>query len=348
MAGDHVQGERVLGFAFVPPERTASAADDRLLVEGDDDAHRPPDRTVPTAPDRAPLDERLPHQRLPEGTVLPAARVRRCLPTAMAGLLADRDARWSGAFDLVHDSVRGAGHELWISGGATRELVSGRGPEAVRDLDLAGTAPAGRFTELARQGLSRDGRTYECPVTVSPDSLVCTVEAPDRSSPDLMEYRGLGVGGFGFPATGSDIVADGLQRDFTVNSLLYDPRRHLVIDSTGHGLDHVRRKKLRLMAVETPQAPLVHAALVLRALKFLLRWLPEDRVDRAGLDDWTDRLPADLADRVGAQGDEAWTEVSGLHAECVADVPADRQLDAVRLLGPAAEGLLRALLEERG
>lgn len=79
---------------------------------------------------------------------------------------------------------------------------------------------------------------------MSPDTLVCCVLGDDPSAP-LVEYRGLGVGDFGFPATGTDLVADSLQRDFTVNSILYDVERHLVIDASERGLEDWRCRDAR-------------------------------------------------------------------------------------------------------
>ncbi|WP_446038370.1 hypothetical protein [Streptomyces sp. SID1121] len=348
MAGDLVDGVRVTGFACVTYPAPLTAANDRLLVEGDADRDLPPDRPVPPSVPSGRLDARLPHQRLPLATVLSARQISRCLPGAVTRLLTDRAARWSSVLRPVADTLRRAGHDLWLSGGAVRELLAGQGPEAVRDLDLAGTAPAGRFTELARQALDGDGLTYECPLTVSPHTLLCTVLAPDRSAP-LIEYRGLGVGGFRFPATGSDLVTDSHQRDFRVNTLLYDPERHLVLDPTGHGLDDLRGPRRKLVPVDPSAAtePLTQAAVVLRALKFLLRWAPDDRLDTEELTAWAAGLPQDLTDRVTGHGTAAWAELRALHGECVAGAGADRQLEAVRPLGPGAEGLVRALLGER-
>ncbi|WP_432193590.1 hypothetical protein [Streptomyces sp. bgisy027] len=338
-------GERVLGFTYVPPQAglPAAAHHDRLLTEGDGHGARSAQRAVPAARPPGGGDERLPHDRLPEKAVVPAARRSPCLPAAVNDLLADGSAPWTRVLHPIARTIRAVGHELWLSGGAPRELVAGRGREAVRDLDLTGTAPAGRFAELARRTLEEDGETYELRTPVSPDTLVCTVLDTDLSSP-LIEYRGLGLGGFGVPATGTDLVADSRQRDFTVNSILYDFERHLVIDAGENGLRHLSAPKRALVPVERSTDPLVRAALALRAVKFLVRWENDAPVDTCELRSWTDEFPHDLAGRVRERGDQAWAQVQALHNECLGDVPADRQTATASTLGPGVEYLLKTLL----
>ncbi|MFC5219799.1 hypothetical protein [Streptomyces coerulescens] len=261
----------------------------------------------------------------------------------MNDLLVDGSAPWARVLHPIARTIRAAGHELWLSGGATRELIAGRGREAVRDLDLTGTAPAGRFAELARQTLEEDGETYELRTPVSPDSLVCTVLDTDLSTP-LIEYRGLGLGGFGVPATGTDLVADSRQRDFTVNSILYDFERHLVIDAGERGLLHLSAPARALVPGDRSTDPLIRTALALRAVKFLVRWEADGPVDTRELRAWTAEFPHDLADQVRERGDHTWAQVQALHNECLGDVPADRQTTAASTLGPAVEHLLKTLL----
>ncbi|MGI5429477.1 hypothetical protein [Streptomyces sp. CA-179760] len=352
MAGDVLRGERVVGFAYTqPPDgRPPAARDDRLLTEADHQPDVPPQRPVPTVRPAGPADERLPHDRLPARAVVPAARRSRCLPAAVDDLLADGSAPWARVLDPIARTVREAGHELWLSGGAPRELLAGNGREAVRDLDLTGTAPAGRFAELARRTLEEDGETYELKAKVSPDTLVCTVHRDERPTP-LIEYRGLGLGGFRFPATGTDLVADSLQRDFTVNSILYDFERHLVLDPSERGLPHLplpgpqpSAPKRALAPVNPSGDPLVRAALALRAVKFLVRWQADGPVDTSELRAWTDEFPEDLADHVRERGDQAWDQLLALHHECLGGVPAQRQTAVASTLGAGVERLLRTLL----
>lgn len=349
MAGDVVGGDRVVGFAYVPPQTGTAAGSphDRLLTEGDGALVSPPARPVPALRPPGPGDERLPHDRLPERSVVPAARRSRCLPAAVRDLLEDGSGPWSRVLPPLARRVREARHELWLSGGAPRELLSGRGRDAVRDLDLTGTAPAGHFAQLARRTLEEDGETYELRTPVSPDTLVCTVLDDDQSTP-LMEYRGLGMGGFAFPATGTDLVADSRQRDFTVNSVLYDFERHLILDPSERGLPHLKKDERVLAPVDPSSDPRIQAALALRAVKFLVRWEADGPVDTRELCAWTGEFPDDLADRVRERGDQAWAQLLALHHECLGGVEADRQTAVASALGRSVERLLRTLLGSSG
>ncbi|QBJ93229.1 hypothetical protein D0Z67_25050 [Streptomyces seoulensis] len=348
MTGDVVDGESVLGFGYEPPPQGTppGARYDRLLAESDLGSASPPLRPVPAARPPAPGDDRLPHHRLPKTAVVPAARRSRCLPAAVRDLLADGSAPWATVVEPVARRVRAAGHELWLTGGASRELLSEHGREAVRDLDLTGTAPAGRYAELAREALEEDGESYELRTRVSPDSLVCTVYDVGLSTA-LLEYRGLGQEGFGFPATGTDLAADSRQRDFTVNSILYDFERHLVIDPSGRGLSDLAVPGRALTPANRSSDPLIRSELVLRAVKFLVRWEAEGPVDTRELCAWTAEFPDDLAGAVRERGDTAWQRLCALHHECLGTVQAERQSAAARSLGPSVERLFEALLGSR-
>ncbi|WP_329249159.1 hypothetical protein OG223_17670 [Streptomyces sp. NBC_01478] len=347
MVGDMVDGERVSGFGYAPPPAPMlpSSHNDRLLTESDRGEAVPPRRLVPASRAPGPYDERLPHQRLPQHCVVPAACGFPSLPAAVNDLLTTVSSPWARVVDPIATTVRTAGHEVWLSGGAPRELLSGRGPEAVRDLDLTGTAPAGRFAELTRQALDEDGETYELRIPVSPDTLVCSVLGSDQSAP-LVEYRGLGLGGFEFPATGTDLVADSRQRDFTVNSLLYDFKRHLVIDASERGLKDLAEPGRALVPVDTSPDPLVQASTALRAVKFLVRWETDGPANIRELRAWSLGFPDDLADRVRARGPHIWGQLRTLHDECVDGLPEDRQTAAGSMLGQGVEKLLKALRQE--
>lgn len=348
MGGDLVAGERVLGFTYVPPpeETPESARDDRLLTEGEGPGSLSVRHAVPAVRPSGPGDDRLPHDRLAATAVVPAARRSPCLPTAVNDLLTD-GSRPARVLRRIARTLRASGHELWLSGGAPRELLAGRGREAIRDLDLTGTAPAGRFAEAARQAVEEDGETYELRPRVSPDTLVCTVFEPDRPS-SLIDYRGLGLGDMPFPATGTDLTADSRQRDFTVNSLLYDFERHLVIDASGKGLRHLSGPARALVPCEPFTDPVIRAELALRAVKFLVRWADDIEVDTDELSAWTREFPHDLTDLVRRRGERTWARLQALHHDCLSDAPEDQQKAVAKTLGPAVQQLIEALLRTTG
>jgi len=139
----------------------------------------------------------------------------------------------------------------------------------VHDVDLTGTVPPGRFTELSRQVLRASGQN-ECRTTVTAHSLVCAI-VPPRSRERAFEYRGLSRTGFRYPVVGSSIAEDAHQRDFSINALLYDMVERRVLDGSGLGLGDLRSGPL-IRPLRRSHDPLTVAELVIRALKFLRRW----------------------------------------------------------------------------
>jgi poly(A) polymerase len=181
---------------------------------------------------------------------------------------------------------------MWLTGGSARDVVSGVPPREVRDLDLTGTVAPGRFMDIAYQTL-RGMQLSEARRTVTPDSLVCAATAP-RSKSRLFEYRGLRRDGFRFPVVGSSLVEDARLRDFSFNALLYDVMNHVVIDPLGDALQDALGSKYRFRplnhAVTAPDA----AKLILRLMKFALRWEDSRDLDLEPMHLWIRDLPPDL------------------------------------------------------
>jgi hypothetical protein len=210
VVGDRVEGRQILGFSWIqPPEPDrylSNHMDDRLLVDGDEQLDAPPTRGVPQTSETAE----------PSGTVPPepAIEVRHVdtidspLPWKFDALLDLPGAPWRPIIRPLLGAVNGIGHQLWLAGGAVRDVLIGRNLHEVTDLDLSGTLPPGRFSDLTRQVL-RATPMAECVTTVSPDSLVCSVKARSSDKP-LIEYRGLSRGGFRFAAVGSSLAEDAL------------------------------------------------------------------------------------------------------------------------------------------
>lgn len=360
MTGDVLDGRRVIGFGCAALG-VPTSADDRLLVEGDEHSG-PPSRS--TDPARHPALERV---GLPPYTQLKRDRIHRADDLA-PGL--------TGAFDELIHGVRGprflpplidrfaeSGHGFWLAGGAPRDLLSGFRPDEVGDLDATGTAPAGAFCDFIEDVLEGDGSSAECPRLFSPDSLVCSVLTPQRDG-HVLDYRGLGVRGLPYPATGTDLDQDGRQRDLTVNTLLYDPLHRVVVDPLGRALGDLPHRgggPRRLVLAGAPENPENCAELLLRALKFLLRWQgPCDaraawRQDRLrpgtgaegehGLDDsavraWAEALPADLAARLDERGEAAWQRLREQADTCLPGGPNALPAETVRDYGPVVVELL--------
>jgi hypothetical protein len=340
LAGDIVDGRTVAGFAWVSPEvgvRTTHV-DDRLLFEGDEALAAPPQRPVPQTLDGAVTGAPMPPADLPHVFVRPAASVDPAIELRAGALLDLPGAPWQPVARTLFAAVHGTGHRLWLAGGTARDIVAGVPARDVRDLDLSGTVPAGRFTDIAYQSL-RASQMSEYRTTVTPHSLVCAV-VPPRSKVRLFEYRGLKRDGFRFPAVGSALAEDARQRDFTFNTLLYDVMDHVVLDPGGHGLDHLLGERRLFQPLATaPDAPDA-AKLILRAMKFALRWDGHRACDLTPLHTWIGTLPLDLCRRLPTK------TVQKLRETCKKDIdaPAERQLAFAATMPQPARELLELLI----
>ncbi|MFD8077327.1 hypothetical protein ACFV3E_32275 [Streptomyces sp. NPDC059718] len=368
MTGDVFDGRRVIGFGCAA-QAVPTSADDRLLLEGDEHSG-PPSRS--TDPARHPALERVglhPYAQLERDRVHHGVRGRvHHAEDLVPGL--------TEAFDeLIHggrgprflapliDRFATSGHGFWLVGGAPRDLLSGFRPDEVGDLDATGTAPAGAFCDLAEDVLERDGSSAECPRRFSPDSLVCSVLTPQRDS-HVLDYRGLGLRGLPYAATGTDLDQDSRQRDLTVNTLLYDPLHQVVVDPLGRALGDLPHRgggPRQLVPAGVPESPETCAELLLRALKFLLRWQQpgDDRAVRRqngprpdsgaeeehGLDDsavraWARTLPANLVARLDERGEAAWQRLRAQADTCLPRPPHTLPAESLRAYGPVVVELL--------
>ncbi|OEJ28811.1 hypothetical protein BGM19_01890 [Streptomyces agglomeratus] len=368
LTGDLVGGRRVLGFGHVdgPASDANDAAagnagtgvthlGDRLLLDGDEHASGPPERSADPA--HHPTLERTgppPYQQIDDRHVHHADALGPGLVTAFEGLLYGPDAH--GYLGALVDRLAADGHGFWLVGGVPRDLVTEAIPGTTRhpaadgttqDLDVTGTAPAGAFRTLVDEVLTLDGDSAELSVQFSKHSLVCSVLTVRRDRRTL-EYRGLGLTCMPYPATGTDLLQDARQRDLTINTLLYDPVRQLVLDPLGRALTDLGHSGqatpplLRLALPESPAHPDVCAELLLRAAKFLIRWETRPGLDTTALRAWAAYLPSDLAARLDA-GPAGLTRLAALWGEWIPGGPTAAQMEMLRGYGPAMSGLLDRL-----
>lgn len=291
VVGDLVEGQPIAGFAWVaPPEDDrylSTHVDDRLLFDGDEELDAPPDRPVPQTAEYA----------VPAGVVPPeepelvraADTIDGLLPLRFDALLDLPDAPWRPVIRPLVAAVYATGHRLWLAGGAVRDVLAGRPLHEVNDLDLAGTVPPGRFSDIARQVL-RVAQMSECRTQVSADSLVCSIKSR-RANVRLLEYRGLTRAGFRFPAVGSALGEDARNRDFSFNALMYDIVDRLVYDGSGRGVEDLLGGSVRFRPLRVTDDPFVQAEVVLRGMKFAYRWRNGTALDLAGYREWIAELP---------------------------------------------------------
>jgi poly(A) polymerase len=324
LAGDLIAGRRVAGFAWSGPAGDAPSThlDDRLLLDGDEQLVAPPDRPVPQTADGAEPVAVMPPGDLSAHCVHQAESLDVTVPMRADALLDLPGAPWRPLIRPLLGAVRAGGHQLWLSGGAARDLVAGAPLREVNDLDLAGTVPPGRYTDITCQMLRALGMS-EFRTTISPSTLVCSVIQP-RSGIRIIEYRGLSQGGFRFPVVGSRLAEDAQYRDFAFNALLYDVLEHQVIDASGTGLDDLLGERRRFTPQNVSKDPYVQAEIVLRAAKFVLRWCDGPALDLASLDleplrRWIATLPPTLCRTL------THTQWNGLRSKYGGTVRASRQ-----------------------
>ncbi|MFI9012370.1 hypothetical protein ACIGNX_34535 [Actinosynnema sp. NPDC053489] len=332
LCGDVLDEGTVVGFAYIPAGRPKPSCD-RLLLSGDGSPVEPPARVVPETAQAAQHLAVQPVDRLSQDLVIAAADLDAALPQSVHETLARPGTPWGAVAAALINVVREQRHGLWLSGGFTRDVLGGAA-DRVNDLDLAGTAPPGRFTSLTRHVRKRTGTEFR--PKVSKDTLVCSaVESHDGER--LYEYRTLKLPGYSFPASGSDLDTDAYCRDFTVNSLYYDPVADTVIDPTGRGRDDLSAQPRRLVSLIRSEDAVDWAHIVLRAVKFVLRWGDTD------LDKVRDRLAA-LPDNPWVNlSEQAWERLRRGHAKTFTDV-AVSELDRIsESLGIAATTLFRQI-----
>jgi poly(A) polymerase len=336
LAGDIIDEGAVRAFGYIAPYGSGgpSVECDRLVLAGEEGLSMPPERQVPSTAEDAKELSLSPALR-PGVEAHSAAGIDADLPGRIAEMLALEGAPWSSVAGILIDRVYAEGHLLWISGGASRDVIAQAG-NRVNDLDLTGTAPPGRFSQIADRIRTRLGLEYR--VKVSPDSLVCSAVVPGNER--LYEYRTLNVVGLRYPASGSDPVEDARTRDLTVNSVHYDPVHNIIVDASGRGLDDLLAPRRRIVSLKECGAVGEKAAVILRIVKFVLRW-GEDQVDLDVLAGWMDELADGWTEHLSERD---WADLSKAFARTIADSDPDLRRSAAALAGRQAVELIDELV----
>jgi poly(A) polymerase len=340
LEGDDFHGQQVAGFAWMSPgvDVRSTHLDDRLLLKGDEDLPAPPDRPAPQMAESSIAAGFVPPNDLPGRQIVAADSIGPTIPLRADALLDLPGAVWQPLARTLFASVHATGHRIWLAGGAARDVIAEVPARDINDLDLTGTVPAGRFTDITYQCL-RASRMSEFRTTITPRSLVCAV-IPPRSNARLIEYRGLSRGGFRFPAVGSRLAEDARHRDFRFNALLYDVLNHTVLDPLGTGLADLRGEPRCFHPMSRPTDPYGQAMILLRAMKFALRWRHLPEPDLEPLCAWVAGLPPDLCQTLT---EDQWNSVISTCERSVdAPVP-DLMTFAARLPQPG-RGLLETTI----
>jgi len=133
----------------------------------------------------------------------------------------------------VARTLREAGHETWVVGGAVRDALLGTAPG---DVDLTTAATPSQVQALFP-------RTH----AIGEAFGVIQVIADDGTPVEVARFRteaGTRDGRRPAAIAPATVEEDVRRRDFTVNALLYDPATATVVDHVG-GLDDLAARTLR-------------------------------------------------------------------------------------------------------
>lgn len=191
-------------------------------------------------------------------------------------LLFDRSETQNGVnTKALLGAIAQTGYDLWVVGGAVRDLVSGLcDPEDVNDIDFAGTIP---FGLLYNQFLKRLRGVHQFDARLTPNGIL------------HLSHKGAHEAWFQYAALKHDqflaeqkrrnqlwfsgsLESDVKWRDLTINCLFYDPLTNILFDPTGEGVKDLQDARLSpILPIEWGGQP---SKALFRTLKFADRYRP--------------------------------------------------------------------------
>ena len=178
----------------------------------------------------------------------------------MSPLDLSADERARAVVHRIAELAHARGGRALIVGGAVRDAVRGH-PSADLDVEVYGLAPDVVESMLASEfALDRVGMAF---------GILKIKQSPiDVSLPRRESKAGMGHRGFEVLADPHMPVAEAAaRRDFTINSMAYDPRTHELLDPHG-GVADLKAGLLRHTSIAFADDPLR----VLRAMQFAARF----------------------------------------------------------------------------
>jgi len=135
-------------------------------------------------------------------------------------------------FVQVFEAITVRGYPVFIIGGAVRDIILGKSIDGVKDIDISFGCSAEELGIIAKEnkwlfhssgtGLVRIG--LDGNLTLEGKSIGC-------HSFDVYNWRAGALG-----SIGTDLSYEILYRDFTINTLCYDPLNKVILDPTARGV----------------------------------------------------------------------------------------------------------------
>ncbi|WP_163056245.1 hypothetical protein [Actinomadura bangladeshensis] len=344
LRGDRVAGERVAGFAFIRSP-AASGRNDRLLLDGDESFSAPPERPLPAADTEIERCGPLPTAVVAGESILRATEVAEHLPESIRAAIRSMGVEEGRFATALIAKLAAEGHLFWLVGGTVRDLIAD-GPQAkVKDLDCTGTARPGELYDYVDDALDVRAGISDHVFKLHVSHRYVWSVRNRTGGRAFIEYKSMPLQGFRFPASGGDLHEDVRTRDLTVNCLYYDPVRDVVLDPTERGLADLRAEERALVSPNESVEPLERAKVILRALKFTVRWRGEMKLDADAIRKWSATLPGDLLDHIT---DEGWRELGHVLNAVYRQAPAEYVQECATWLDGHAVGLIDAIEERTG
>jgi hypothetical protein len=164
--------------------------------------------------------------------------------------------------------IQREGFEVYVVGGAIRDIVKG-GKEPA-DVDLVTTMPAPDVANSFQRGGLADPRGEGGLPGMRTIGFrgITQVEHQVEDGLDVVSMHGHDPG-----SSSLGVTEDVRNRDFTINTLYYDPQNHQILDPTGYGLKDLKENVLRWVVSVGGGDPAVRTKIQTEGAYQAARWI---------------------------------------------------------------------------
>lgn len=159
--------------------------------------------------------------------------------------------------------IRSHSSSTYLVGGCVRDLLLGNNPN---DFDLV--------TDGNLDHIEKDLRTNGWTINEAGKSFLVLIASKDDKQYEVALFRKDGTyidGRRPDSVAVGDILTDSERRDFTINSLYFDPFNQALLDPTNKGLDDLKNKVIRFNGKKAEERVLEDHLRIIRAYRFSSR-----------------------------------------------------------------------------